>query len=67
MGLIDMPLRSPTCSARIGSRPHARIGWFRAVSSIPRAFAVQSMVGEIAHATNRDQKTTLLELIALPG
>jgi len=27
---------------------------------------VQSMVGEIAHATNRDQKTTLLELIGSP-
>jgi isoquinoline 1-oxidoreductase beta subunit len=43
-----------------------RIGWFRSVSNIPRAFAVQSMVGEIAHATNRDQKEMLLELIGSP-
>src|SRR5207237_3413075 len=40
-----------------------RIGWFRSVSNIPHAFAVQSMVGELAHATNRDQKDMLLELI----
>jgi isoquinoline 1-oxidoreductase beta subunit len=46
--------------------PHTRIGWFRSVSNIPRAFAVQSMVGELAHATNRDQKDMLLELIGSP-
>jgi isoquinoline 1-oxidoreductase beta subunit len=45
---------------------HTRIGWFRSVSNIPRAFAVQSMVGELAHATNRDQKDMLLELIGSP-
>ena len=38
----------------------------RSVSNIPHAFAVQSMVGELAHATNRDQKDTLLELIGSP-
>jgi isoquinoline 1-oxidoreductase beta subunit len=46
--------------------PHTRIGWFRSVSNIPRAFAVQSTVGELAHATNRDQKDMLLELIGSP-
>jgi len=45
---------------------HTRIGWFRSVSNIPRAFAVQSMVGELAHATGRDQKDMLLELIGSP-
>jgi isoquinoline 1-oxidoreductase beta subunit len=67
MGLIDMPFEianvqceNPEASA------HTRIGWFRSVSNIPRAFAVQSMVGELAHATNRDQKEMLLELIGSP-
>ena len=36
------------------------------MSNIPRAFAVQSMVGELAHATNRDQKDMLLQLIGSP-
>ena len=36
------------------------------MSNIPRAFAVQSMVAEIAHANNRDQKDMLLELIGSP-
>ena len=59
--------RSPTSSARIReAAAHTRIGWFRSVSNIPRAFAVQSMVGELAHATGRDQKDMLLELIGSP-
>ncbi len=54
-------------SARIRRRRRiTRIGWFRSVSNIPRAFAVQSMVGEIAQATGRDQKDMLLELIGSP-
>lgn len=64
MGLVDMPFdianircENPEAAA------HTRIGWFRSVSNVPHAFAVQSMVGEIAHATGRDQKEVLLELI----
>ena len=67
MGLVDMPFEianiqceNPEVSA------HTRIGWFRSVSNIPRAFAVQSMAAEIAHATGRDQKDMLLELIGSP-
>ncbi len=64
MGFIDMPFdianvrcENPEAAA------HTRIGWFRSVSNIPHGFAVQSMVGEIAHATGRDPKDVLLELI----
>ena len=64
MGLIDLPfdianvrMENPEAAA------HTRIGWFRSVSNIPHAFAVQSMVGEIAAATGRDPKDVLLELI----
>src|SRR6476660_10435329 len=67
MGLVDMPFEIANVQCENPeAAAHARIGWFRSVSNIPRAFAVQSMVGELAHATNRDQKTMLLELIGSP-
>src|SRR4051794_27280272 len=67
MGLIDMPFEIANVQCENPeAAAHARIGWFRAVSNIPRAFAVQSMVGEIAHAISRDQKEMLLELIGSP-
>src|SRR2546429_6792500 len=42
---------------------HTRIGWFRSVSNIPHAFAVQSFVAELAAAAGRDPKDFLLDLI----
>src|SRR5579871_4087310 len=67
MGLVDMPfeianvqIENPEAAA------HTRIGWFRSVYNIPHAFAIQSMVGELAAATGRDQKEMLLELIGSP-
>jgi isoquinoline 1-oxidoreductase subunit beta len=67
MGLVDLPFdianvrcENPEAAA------HTRIGWFRSVSNVPHAFAIQSMVGEIAAATGRDQKDMLLELIGPP-
>ncbi|OPY98070.1 twin-arginine translocation pathway signal protein [Bradyrhizobium sacchari] len=67
MGLVDMPFEIANISCENPeAAAHTRIGWFRSVSNIPRAFAVQSMVGEIAQATGRDQKQMLLELIGSP-
>src|ERR1700743_935770 len=67
MGLVDMPFEIANVQCENPeAAAHTRIGWFRSVSNIPRAFAVQSMVGEIAHATGRDQKDMLLELIGSP-
>jgi len=64
MGFVDNPFdvpnlrcENPACEA------HVRIGWFRSVSNIPHAFAIQSMVGELAAALGRDQRDMLLELI----
>ena len=52
MGLIDMPFEIANIQCENPeAAAHTRIGWFRSVSNIPRAFAVQSMVGELAHAT----------------
>ncbi|WP_316182430.1 MULTISPECIES: xanthine dehydrogenase family protein molybdopterin-binding subunit [unclassified Bradyrhizobium] len=67
MGLVDMPFEIANIQCENpAAKAMTRIGWFRSVSNVPRAFAVQSMVGEIAHATGRDQKDTLLELIGTP-
>jgi len=67
MGLVDMPFEIANIQCENPeAAAHTRIGWFRSVSNIPHAFAVQSMVGELAHATDRDQKEMLLELIGSP-
>jgi isoquinoline 1-oxidoreductase beta subunit len=67
MGFVDLPFQianirceNPEVAA------HTRIGWVRSVSNIPHGFAVQSMVAELAHATGRDPKDMLLELIGEP-
>lgn len=64
MGFINLPyqipnlrLENPEASA------HCRIGWFRSVSNIPHAFAVQSFVAELASRANKDHRDYLLELI----
>jgi isoquinoline 1-oxidoreductase beta subunit len=64
MGFINMPydianlkLENPEAGA------HCRIGWFRSVSNIPHAFAVQSFVAELAANANKDHRDYLLELI----
>ncbi len=64
MGVINVPFAIP--SIRIENPDaiaHTRIGWFRSVSNIPHAFAVQSFVAELAAAAGRDQKDYLLEVI----
>ena len=67
MGLVDMPFQIANVRCENPeAKAHTRIGWFRAVSNIPHGFAVQSMVGELAHATGRNQKDMLLELIGEP-
>ncbi|VTZ51677.1 Isoquinoline 1-oxidoreductase, beta subunit [Methylocella tundrae] len=64
MGLINMPFAIPNVRMENPEAPaHVRIGWFRSVSNIPHAFAIQSFVAELAHAAGRDPKDYLLELI----
>jgi isoquinoline 1-oxidoreductase subunit beta len=64
MGLVNTPFVIPNIRAENPeAQAHARIGWFRAVSNIPHAFAIQSFVAELAHAAGRDPKDYLLEVI----
>jgi isoquinoline 1-oxidoreductase beta subunit len=67
MGLINLPYAIP--NLRIENpeaAAHTRIGWFRSVSNIPHAFAVQSFVAELAAAAGRDHRDYLLELVGSP-
>ena len=67
MGFVDMPFDIPNIRAENGkAMAHTRIGWFRSVSNVPRAFAVQSFAAELANELGRDQKDFLLELIGEP-
>ncbi|WP_028999954.1 xanthine dehydrogenase family protein molybdopterin-binding subunit [Azohydromonas australica] len=67
MTAINVPFVVP--NVRIESADidaHSRIGWFRSVSNIPHAFAVQSFVAELAAKAGRDPRDYLLELIGPP-
>jgi isoquinoline 1-oxidoreductase beta subunit len=63
-GFVDLPFAIPNIRCENPeAAAHTRIGWFRSVSNVPHAFAIQTMVAEIAHALGRDPKDMLLELI----
>jgi len=64
MGLVDNPFAVPNMRMENGEAPaHTRIGWYRSVSNISHAFAIQSFAGELAAAAGKDQKDYLLDLI----
>jgi len=64
MGFVNTPFDIPNVRCENGpAMAHTRIGWYRSVSNIPRVFAVQSAVCEVAHKLGRDPKDFLLELI----
>jgi isoquinoline 1-oxidoreductase beta subunit len=69
MGAPDQERHSrfPSIGCENGeAEAHTRIGWYRSVSNIPHAIAVQSFAAELAHAAGRDFKDYLLELIGHP-
>lgn len=67
LGLIDAPFAIPNIRLENGAaEAHTRIGWFRSVTNVPHAFAIQSFIAELAAAAGRDPKDYLLELIGPP-
>ena len=67
MGLTNLPFAVP--NIRIENpeaAAHVRVGWYRAVSNLPHAFAIQSFVDEMAQAAGKDPKDYLLELLGPP-
>lgn len=67
MGVINVPFAIPNLRIENpAAEAHTRIGWFRSVSNIPHAFAVQSFVAELAATAGRDPKDFLLDLIGPP-
>jgi isoquinoline 1-oxidoreductase beta subunit len=67
MGLVDVPFDIPNLRVENGeAAAMTRVGWFRSVSNIPHAFAIQCFVAEMAAAAGRDPKDYLLELIGGP-
>ncbi len=67
MGHVDMPFDIPNVRCDNGkAMAHTRIGWFRAVSNVPRAWAIGSFVGELAHELGRDERQMWLDLIGAP-
>lgn len=64
MGLLNMPLAIENVRAENPeAEAHVRIGWYRSVSNIPHAFAIQSFIAELADVAGRDPKEYLLDVI----
>ena len=64
MGHVDLPFDIENIRCENGkAMAHTRIGWYRAVSNVPRAFAIQSFVAELADELGKDQLEMLLEMI----
>lgn len=67
LGLVNLPYAIPNLRIENpAATAHARIGWLRSVNNIQHTFAAQSFVAELAHATRRDHRELLLELIGPP-
>jgi len=64
MSAVNIPYAIPNIRVEAPEvEAHTRIGWFRSVSNIPHAFAVQSFSAELAAAAKRDHRDFLLDLI----
>jgi len=67
MGLVDVPYDVKNVSVENGeAEAHTKIGWFRSVSNIPHAFAVQSFTAELASSAGKDLRTFIKDLIGPP-
>lgn len=64
LGLTDIPFEIDNLQVNSGdAKAHVRIGWVRSVANIQQAFALGSMVDEIAHGEGRRTDDLWMELI----
>lgn len=64
MGHLDNPYQVPSVSIENGkAMAHTRIGWFRVVSNVPRAWAHQTFQSEVAAELGRDELEYMLEVM----
>ncbi len=64
LGMIDFPYDIPAvCIETHEAKAHTRIGWLRSVCNIQHAFAIGSMLDEVAEARSVDPVENLLELL----
>ncbi len=64
LGILDLPYAIPNLQAEsCKAEGHSRIGWFRAVSNVPHAFAISSFIDELAHEAGKDPRDFILELL----
>jgi isoquinoline 1-oxidoreductase subunit beta len=64
LGMVDFPYDIPNISCEaIESSAKTRIGWLRSVSNIQHAFAIGSMLDEIASHRKVDPVKNLIELL----
>ncbi|MEM7212917.1 MAG: molybdopterin cofactor-binding domain-containing protein, partial [Pseudomonadota bacterium] len=63
MGHLDNMFEVPNVSVENGkAMAHTRIGWFRAVSNIPRAWAQQTFLSEVANELGKDELEYMLSV-----
>lgn len=64
LGATDFPYNVPAIRIETHDAPsHLRIGWLRSVCNIPQAFAVASMLDEVAEARGMDPVAHAIELL----
>ena len=64
MGHLDNPFHVENVSIENGkAMAHTRIGWFRAVSNIPRAWAQQTFLSEIAAELGQDELAYMMDVM----
>ncbi|UBM59152.1 molybdopterin-dependent oxidoreductase [Marinilongibacter aquaticus] len=64
LGAIDFPYNVPSIQIETHDAPsHLRVGWLRSVRNIPQAFAIASMLDEVAEARNMDPVENIIDLL----
>ncbi len=64
LGATDFPYDVPAIRIEThDAKSHMRVGWLRSVLNIPQAFAIGTMLDEIAEARKLDPITNCLELL----